>query len=278
MVKLAEIGVIFYIEGLGNDKKALERAIEQIVKELKQENTVKVKRVKAEDVIESNEEDELLKYSAMIEAELEGSFDGVVKAALKYSPVIVEVLKPGRLEINAKDLMRTLGDVALFMGKLMDQFGGLAAYPPLDQLPKPRIGYTGDEIEEFIVDERNIRYQIVIETYGKDKETIEETIMKAFFLEGCKINKFVVQVQEEKGDKIYALVAAELLSSFETLMQLTAKYAPVAISILEPELIDVTASELQNVLTDLAGFVHELVHRPLKKKLVKQDTIKFSLS
>lgn len=275
---MTEIGVIFYIEGLGNDRKALERAIEQVVKELKEENTIKVKRVKAEDIIESNSEDELLKYSAMIEAELEGSFNGVVKAALKYSPVIVEVLKPGRLEINAKDLMRTLGDVALFMGKLMDQFGGLAAYPPLDQLPKPRIGYSKEEIEDFIVDERNIRYQFVIETYGKDKETIEETIMKAFYLEGCKINKFVVQVQEEKEDKVYALVAAELLSSFETLMQLTAKYAPVAISILEPEIIDVTASELQNVLTDLAGFVNELVHRPLKKKLVEQDTIKFSLS
>ncbi|MBO8173734.1 MAG: hypothetical protein H0Z18_00595 [Thermococcus sp.] len=275
---MTEIGVIFYIEGLGNDKKALERAIEQIVKELKRENTVKVKRVKAEDIIESNEEDELLKYSAVIEAELEGSFDGIVKATLKYSPVVVEVLKPGRLEINAKELMRTLGDVALFMGKLMDQFGGLAAYPPLDQLPKPRIGYSEDEIEEFIVDERSIRYQFVIETYGKDKKTIEETIIKAFYLEGCRINKFIVQVQEEREDKVYALVAAELLSSFETLMQLTAKYAPVAISILEPEIIDVTASELQNVLTDLAGFVHELVHRPLKKKLVEQDTIKFSLS
>ncbi|AHF79845.1 hypothetical protein [Thermococcus paralvinellae] len=275
---MTEIGVIFYIEGLGNDRKALERAIEQVVKELKEENTIKVKRVKAEDIIESNSEDELLKYSAMIEAELEGSFNEIIKATLKYSPVIVEVLKPGKLEINAKELMRTLGDVALFMGKLMDQFGGLAAYPPLDKLPKPRIGYSDEEIEEFIVDERNVRYQFVIETYGKDKETIEETIMKAFYLEGCKINKFVVQVQEEKEDKVYALVAAELLSSFETLMQLTAKYAPVAISILEPEIIDVTASELQNVLTDLAGFVNELVHRPLKKKLVEQDTIKFSLS
>jgi len=277
VVKLAEIGVIFYIEGLGNDRKALERAIEQVVNELRKENIVNVKRVDAEDIIETNEK-ELLKYSAMIEAELKGSLDGIVKATLKYSPVVVEVLKPGRLEVNAKELMKILGDVALFMGKLMDQFGGLAAYPPLDQLPKPRIGYTEDEIEEFIVDERNIRYQFVIETYGKDKGTIEETIMKAFYLEGCKINKFIVQVQEEREDKVYALVAAELLSSFETLMQLTAKYAPVAISILEPEIIDVSASELQNVLTDLAGFVHELVHRPLKKKLIEQETIKFSLS
>ncbi|NJE07454.1 hypothetical protein E3E31_02710 [Thermococcus sp. M39] len=274
---MAEIGAIFYIEGLGNDKKALERAAEQIVKELKKENVVKVKKVNVADILE-NPEEELLKYSVMIEAEVEGSFDGIVKAVMKYSPVVVEVLKPGRLEINAKDLMKTLGEVSLFMGKLMDQFGGLAAYPPLDKLPKPRIGYSDEEIEEFIVDERNVRYQFVIETYGKDKGTIEETIMKAFYLEGCRINKFIVQVQEEKEDKVYALVAAELLSSFETLTQLTAKYAPVAISILEPEIIDVTASELQNALTDLAGFVHELIHRPLKKKLIEQDTIKFGLS
>ena len=99
MVKLANIGVIFYIEGLGNDRKALERAIEQVVKELKEETAIDVKRVNTEDIIENQEEGELLKYSAMIEAELEGSFSEIVRATLKYSPVVVEVLKPGRLEM-----------------------------------------------------------------------------------------------------------------------------------------------------------------------------------
>ena len=269
--------VRFYIEGLSNDKKALERAVEEIVKSLKNENTLKVESVRAEDVLE-NPEDEMLKYSSMVEADLEGPFEEIVKAIMKYAPAVVEVISPAKLEVDAKRLMRTLGEVSLFMGELMKKFGGLVAYPPLDELSKPKIGYSRDEIEEFIIDGKEILYRFVIETYGKDKESIEETMLKAFAYEGCKINKMVVKVQEEKEGRIYALVATELISPFEVLFQLAAKYAPVAISIMEPEIVDVSATELQNSLTDLGGFVHELVHRPLRKKLIEHDTFKFKLS
>jgi len=269
--------VRFYIEGLSNGKKALERAVEEIVKSLKNENTLKVESVRAEDVLE-NPEDEMLKYSSMVEADLEGPFEEIVKAIMKYAPAVVEVISPAKLEVDAKRLMRTLGEVSLFMGELMKKFGGLVAYPPLDELLKPKIGYSRDEIEEFIIDGKEILYRFVIETYGKDKESIEETMLKAFAYEGCKINKMVVKVQEEKEGRIYALVATELISPFEVLFQLAAKYAPVAISIMEPEIVDVSATELQNSLTDLGGFVHELVHRPLRKKLIEHDTFKFKLS
>lgn len=261
------IKVVFYIEGLGNDKKALENALEKTAEELKKESVVKVGKVIVEDIIENEEEE--LKYSGMIEAELEGSLEGIIKAVLKYAPAIVEVRGPGKLEIDSKTLMKILGEVSLVMGKLMDRFGGLAAYPSLDKLPLPKVGYSEEKLESFILDDRNIRYQFVIETFGEDEETIKETMLKALFLEGCKINKFVVK-GEHKDDRYYALVATELISPFETMFQLNAKYAPVALAIIEPEIIDITATELQNALTDLAGFVYELIHRPLRKNLSKK--------
>ena len=269
--------VRFYIEGLSNNKKALERAVEEIVKSLKNEDTLKVGNIRAEDILE-NLEDDMLKYSMMVEADLEGPFKEIVKATMKYAPALVEVISPAKIEIDAKNLMKILGEVSLFMGKLMEKFGGLAAYPPLEKLPTPKIGYSREEVEEFIIDEKEILYRFVIEAYGKDKDTVEETMLKAFNYEGCKINKIITKVQEEGEGKIYALVAAELISSFEVLFQLTAKYAPVAISIMEPEIIDISATELQNAFTDLGGFVHELLHRPIKKKLVEHDTFKFKLS
>lgn len=269
--------VRFYIEGLSNHKKALERAVEEIIKSLKNETGVRVENIRAEDILE-NPEEEMLKYSSMVEAELEGPFEEIVKATMKYAPAIVEVVSPAKIEIDGKDLMKILGEVSLFMGKLMETFGGLVAYPPLEEIPKPKVGYSREEIEELIIDSKEILYRFVIETYGKDREVIEETMLKAFAYEGCKINKIAVKVQEEKEGRIYALVAAELISPFEVLFQLTAKYAPVAISIIEPEIVDVSATELQNALTDLGGFVHELIHRPLKKKLIEKDTFKFTLS
>jgi len=276
VVKLAEIEVIFYIEGIGNDKKVLERALEETAKNLREEKGVKIKYVKLEDVIESPEE-ELLKYSGVIEAQVAGELGDIVRLTLRYSPAVVEVLKPGKLEIEAKDLMKTLGEVSLFMGKLMKQFGGLAVYPKLDDLPEPTMGYSREEIEELIVEDRNILYRFVIEVFGESEEAIKTTMGKALSLEGCRINKLVVQGQME-GENFKGLLAAELLSPFETLFQLTAKYAPVAISILEPEIIDITANELQNTLTDLGGFVNELVTRPVKRQLMEKKNTEFKLN
>lgn len=275
VVKLDEVEVIFYIEAMGNEKKALEMAVRETVEALKKETAVKVKRVRAEEVIE-NEGEDFLKYSSMIEAVLTGSFENVVKAVLKYAPAVVEVLRPSTLELRANELMKLMGEVAFFMSKLMDTYGGLAAYPKLDDVPMSRIGYEEEEIESAIMEDRYIRYRFVIETFGKELEEVKNSMAKAFFLEGCMINTLLVEEQgegESEGSR-YFLVAAELLSDFETMFQLNAKYSPVAISIVEPEIIDINANELQGALTDLAGFVHSLIHRPLLKKLKEEGMLK----
>ncbi|AHL21919.1 MULTISPECIES: hypothetical protein [Thermococcus] len=262
-----KIEAIFYIEGLSNDKKALESAVENIVKELKGENLVEVLEINPEDIMEG---EGVLKYSAVIEAKVRGTFEGVVNAVLKYGPAIVEVLAPGKIELDSKSLMKILGDVSLVMGKLMNKFGSLAAYPDLSEVPEPRIGYSREEIESLILDDRYIRYRLVIEVSGKDRASVEETMKKALSLEGCLINVMALEGSEEDGE-FKGLLAVELLSNFETLFQLVGKYAPVAISILEPEIIDVTAGELQNTLTDLGGFVNELTSRPVKKALMSNQ-------
>ena len=264
---MGKIEAIFYIEGLSNDKKALESAVENIVRELKGETLVEVLEINPEDIMEG---EGVLKYSSVIEAKVRGTFEGVVSAVLKYGPAIVEVLAPGKIELDSKSLMKILGDVSLVMGKLMNKFGSLAAYPDLSEIPEPRIGYSREEIESLILDDRYIRYRLVIEVSGKDKASVEETMKKALSLEGCLINLMALEGSEEDGE-FKGLLAVELLSNFETLFQLVGKYAPVAISILEPEIIDVTAGELQNTLTDLGGFVNELTSRPVKKALMSNQ-------
>jgi hypothetical protein len=276
VVKLEEIEVIFYIEGLGSDKKVLESAMRQTAENLKKEKGVKVKYVRVEDVLE-NEDEDILKYSGVIEAQIAGDLESITRLTLNYAPAIVEVLKPGKLEVESKALMKILGEVSLVMGKLMQQFGGLAVYPKLDEVPSPQIGYTREEIEEFIVEDRNVLYRFVVEVFGESEESVKETMAKALSLEGCRINKLVTQGEIEDG-RFKGLLAAELLSPFETMFQLTGKYAPVAISIIEPEIVDITANELQNTLTDLGGFVNELITRPVKRQILEKKNTEFKLN
>ncbi len=272
---MEEVEVIFYIEGLGNEKKALESALKETAENLKRERGVEVEYARVEEVLEDPHADPL-KYSGMIESMLKGPLEEIVRLTLHYSPAIVEVVKPGKVEVDSKELMKLLGEVSLFMRKLMEEFGGLAAYPKLDDVPVPRIGYEREEIEELIIGDRNVRYRLVIEVFGKDKESTKETMAKALAIEGCRINALVVQ--GEMGEKEFkGYLAAELLSPIDTLAQLVGKYAPVAISILEPEVVDITANELQNILTDLGGFVNELVTRPVRKMIADRQNTTFNL-
>ncbi|NJE06445.1 hypothetical protein E3E36_09895 [Thermococcus sp. M36] len=272
---MAEIEVIFYIEGMGSDKKALERALAETAESIRSERNIRLKRLSVEEVIENPGED-TLKYSGLVEAHMVADFEDVVRLALRYSPAVVEIISPGRVEVHSKDLMKVLGEVSLVMGNLMKQFGGLAVYPKLEDVPEPRIGYSREEIEELIVEDRNILYRFVIEVFGESEESIRATMSRALDFEGCRINKLVIEGDVVEG-RFKGLLAAELLSSFETLVQLTAKYAPVAISVLEPEVVDITASELQNALTDIGAFVNELVTRPVKKRLMEKKNTEFKL-
>jgi len=270
-----EIEAIFYIEALSNEKKLLERAIAATVESLKGDRSIEVKEISVGDILE-DEEEELLKYSGVIEARIKGSFRNMALAALKYSPAVVEVLRPGKMEISAQELMDVLGDVAVFMGHMMEKFGGLAIYPKLDDIPEPKIGYSREEIEAMIIEDRQILYRFVAEVYDKDEETARVNMAKALYYEGCSINKLTIQRAPDDEKKL--LMAAEVLSDFETLFQLMAKYVPLALSIIEPEIIDVTAGELQNALTDIAGFVQELITRPLKKQLIEKANTTFKLN
>ncbi len=272
---MEDIEVIFYIEALSNEKKLLERAIEATVESLKGEKSIEVKDIFVGEILEEDDE-ELLKYSGVIEARIAGAFREIALAALRYSPAIVEVLKPGKIEITSQELMNIMGDVAVFMAHLMAKFGGLAVYPKLEEMPEPKIGYSRDEIESMIVEDRQILYRFVAEIYDKDEESARINMAKALAYEGCKINKLTIQRAPDAEKKL--LLAAEVLSDFETLFQLMVKYVPVALSIMEPEIIDVTAGEIQNVLTDISGFVQELITRPLKKQLMDKSNTTFKLN
>jgi len=275
---LDDIEVIFYIEGLGNDKKVLERAMKETAERLKAEKAVKVHEVRVEEILE-DPDNGTLPYSGMMEARISGPLAAVFDMALRYAPAVVEVVSPPKAEISAKELTKLLGRVSYFMGQLMNKFGPLAAYPSLEDLPEPRIGYSREEIEEFIVGDRMIRYRFVIEVFGDDEEAVTKNFAKALAYEGCLINKLVPKVQGEgESGRKYILIAAELLSRFEDLIQLTAKYSPVAIAIIEPEVVDITAPELQGALGDVAGFVYELTMRPLKKRVLEKENTKFKLN
>ncbi len=73
------IEVIFYIEGLSNDRKALESAMGQTAESLKAEKDVEIRDIYVDEIVEDPDND-LLPYSGgMIEARIRG---GRLKSSL----------------------------------------------------------------------------------------------------------------------------------------------------------------------------------------------------
>lgn len=115
------IEVIFYIEGLSNDKKALESAMGQTVESLKAEKGVEIKDIYVDEIVEDPDND-LLPYSGMIEARIRGPFEVLVDLAIRYAPAAVDLVSTNGIEISAEQLTKTWG-VSYLMGQLMEKFG-----------------------------------------------------------------------------------------------------------------------------------------------------------
>lgn len=92
------IEVIFYIEGLFNDKKVLESVMGQIVELLKVEKGVEIKDIYVDEIVEDFDNDFLL-YFGMIEVRIRGFFEVFVDLVICYVLVVVDFVLINGIEI-----------------------------------------------------------------------------------------------------------------------------------------------------------------------------------
>lgn len=119
-----------------------------------------------------------------------------------------------------------------------------------------------------------INARMIIEAQGKPAEFVSESLRKLV----AKMNSISgVEVYEEKHEspvettiqsnqgKIFSgLVDIGVrVKDFETLVALVIGFGPSSVIILEPDKIEISARELQNIMNDLAGVIHTLANTNL---------------
>lgn len=119
-----------------------------------------------------------------------------------------------------------------------------------------------------------INARMIIEAQGKPAEFVSESLRKLVL----KMNSITgVEVYDEKHEppveteiksnqgRIFSGLAdiGVRVKDFETLTALVIGFGPSSVIILEPDKIEISARELQNIMNDLAGVLHTLANANL---------------
>ncbi|WP_232473531.1 hypothetical protein [Thermococcus profundus] len=266
------VGAVLYVEALGRTRLAVEERVKK-TKEGLEGSGLRVKYVDVGEVIEDEAMDPL-RFSALLEAGVEGTLEEVFTAVVAYAPTLVEILSPGRLEIDRSALESLLLGIRDEVLLRMKELGASPVVPDVREVPSPPIGFDEEELWEIIYQGRGILYGVSISMKAPDKKTAGDLVSRLLLVEGCGINSLNVM---EAGNGLFN-VDIEAVSSFESMVSLVARYLPRRLEIMEPEVIDVTAAELQNSLSDLGAFLNSLLMGEDFEKAYERDTFSFKLA
>ncbi|ASJ01273.1 hypothetical protein [Thermococcus gorgonarius] len=263
---LPEIKAILYLEILGRSRKAVEERLESVKRGLTGV------RLEVGEIIEDPSMDPL-RFSSLVEVTLKAPLDALFRTVVEYSPTMVEVLSPGKIELSAEELSSLLNDLIQEIRKVAREKGYVPAVPDVEELPEPRVGFDDDELWELIDEGRNLLYSIRLRFSTENETLAREIIPTLFLLEGAGVNSMEFY-PEGRG-----LVAeVEAVSPLESLVGLLIRYLPESVKVVEPEIVDITAPELQNCLSDVGSFVSSIRMGEDLKDAYEKDVFSFRLS
>lgn len=119
-----------------------------------------------------------------------------------------------------------------------------------------------------------INARLIIEAQGKPAEFVSESLKKLTekmrSIEGVEVYNekheppIEAAIQSDQGKLFSGLVDVGVkVKDFETLTVLVLGFGPSSIIILEPDNLEISSREIQNVMNDLAGVLHNLANTTL---------------
>jgi len=123
--------------------------------------------------------------------------------------------------------------------------------------------------------------KLYFDAHGKDKEMVENALTE--FVGRLSKHKGVLLAKGEigraiEGEDMYsAFATVDLLAeSFNDLVGVALKYAPIGLEIIEPKRISLTQDQAQGVLVDCSRVVQEYTHFITEKTMSTKDKVKLN--
>ncbi|MCC7573044.1 MAG: hypothetical protein KO464_06615 [Candidatus Methanofastidiosum sp.] len=254
----------FYLESQSNSKEALEISVKKLLEEVKALSNVKVTRQMFHEILEDEDEMGRIFYSSVVEVDIKTNFREYINLCMRLVPSTIEIIS-GDVKIKGKELLEIFGDVSSTVNKLCKKYN-LTLY---------RVGETeGVKQEEIGIDEEDIEdaigqggalFKFVVEARAKNEKFAMEKTKELVNDTGALVNKMIAKKVGE-GEAWEGVVGMEaLFPDIETLFDAVIKFSPVAMSVIEPEVVHLNMAELQNIGIDIAGIIQQLTFDVITK-------------
>jgi hypothetical protein len=243
---------IFYIESQGGNEKAVKKALEELVQKMKAEKGVEIKKATFGKMIE-----EKGNYSFTVDVDV--SFETLksyLMTAMKFGPSAITLESPQKMRFPKKEFLTVIGEISAFTKRLMNKHG--LQFKATDVEEQINVGLEADEIEGLL-DQGAIRAKIVVES-GKDEEEAKKS-----FLEAISKDVFIHKVHTSKVGEQTLIAVHIFMYEPTTLVEISLRYTPILIQILEPSEIELSLFDLQSIGVELAAAYFEMAHMTIKR-------------
>ncbi|NPV49740.1 MAG: hypothetical protein HPY60_00885 [Candidatus Methanofastidiosum sp.] len=251
------IEATFYLESQSNSKEALEISLKKLLEEIKSLKNVKITRELFHEIISDEDEMGRIFYSSVVEVDIKTEFREYITLCMRLVPSTIEIIS-GDVKIKSKELLEIFGDVSATINKLCKKYSlSLYRIGETEGLTQKKIGLEEEQIEEAI-DQGGVLFKFVVEARAKDEKSVMEKTKDLVNDTGALINKMLAKKVGE-GEAWEGVVGMEaLFFDIETLFEAVIKFSPVAMSVIEPDVIHLNMSEVQDIGIDVAGIIHQL--------------------
>jgi len=267
------IEATFYIESQSNSREALEISLKKLFDEIKASKTIKVTRNIFHEITSDEDEMGRIFYSSILEIDVKTSFREYINLCMRVVPSTVEVIS-GDIKISPKELLEIFGDVSSTINKMCKKYN-LALYRlgETEGIDQEGIGIDQEDIEDAI-DNGGALFKFVVEARAKDEESVIEKTKDLVNDTGALVNKIKAKKVGE-GVAWEGVVGMEaLFYDVETLFDAVIKFSPVAMSILEPDMMHLNMAEIQNIGIDVASIIQQLTFDIMTKSAASKSGFK----
>jgi hypothetical protein len=243
---------VFYIESQGNDRKVVRKALEDLVGKLKEEKGVRLKSASFGDLVEDGGS-----YSITVELDL--SFESLkdyLMCSMKFGPSAITIESPKKIILTAKEFLEVIGEVTAFTKRVMNKYGIRFTFPETED--EVKIGLEEDEIDALL-DQGALRVRIVVERSEEPK------VAQRKFLSAVSKEVFLNKVKTSRLEERTLIAIHAFLYEPKALIDLSIKHTPVLIELLEPEEVELSMFEIQDIGVELAATYFEMAHHTLHK-------------
>lgn len=236
----------FLVESSGSSSSAVEDSLKRLVELIGEEENIEVVSSEVGEV-ESRESG----YSCIAEMYLKfRDVDSYLRGIIKYPPSALMLHSPERVKLRGEDFQELVAKA----GRVLRDFYTYhkAGFVFEDAVEKVE-GVDEDEVPEHI-EEGAIRVGVMLQSNGKSRDTILSRVT------GTLSGNVDYIKAEEMSLEVGEVVAMDLLIyPPSSVFELVAKHMPMLIKVVEPEEINLSMLDLQEIGLTLAEVINEVV-------------------